>query len=50
VPCCSGLLRHVVEAASRAKNNIPVSCVIVGIQGDVLSETPIQIDPVKVFA
>jgi NAD-dependent dihydropyrimidine dehydrogenase PreA subunit len=50
VPCCSGLLRHVVEAANRAKNKIPVSCVIVGIQGDVLSETQIETDPVEAFA
>jgi ferredoxin len=44
VPCCRGLLQHVVEAASRAKNRVPVRCVIVGIQGEVLSETPIEIE------
>jgi len=42
VPCCSGLLRHVVEAASRARRRVPVNCVIVGIRGEILSETPID--------
>ena len=50
VPCCRGLLQHVVEAAHRAKNKIPVGCVIVGIQGDVLGETPIRIDSAEVLA
>jgi len=44
VPCCSGLLRHVVEAASRAKNNVLVSCVIVGSRGEILKETPVIIE------
>jgi len=38
VPCCSGLLRHVVDAASRAKRRIPIHCVVVGLQGEVLRE------------
>jgi len=42
VPCCSGLLRHVADAASRAKRKIPISCVIVGIGGEILSDTPIN--------
>ncbi|MGD0099126.1 MAG: hypothetical protein ABSC60_02125 [Acidobacteriota bacterium] len=33
-----------VEAASRAKNRVPVSCVIVGIRGEILKETPIEIE------
>jgi NAD-dependent dihydropyrimidine dehydrogenase PreA subunit len=44
VPCCSGLLRQVIDAASRAKRSVPVSCVIVGITGDIMSETPIEIE------
>ena len=44
VPCCSGLLRLVVEAAGRAQNRAPVSCVIVGIRGEILNEMPIQIE------
>jgi len=50
VPCCRGLLQHVVEAAHRAKNKIPVNCVTVGIQGDILGETQISINSVKAFA
>jgi NAD-dependent dihydropyrimidine dehydrogenase PreA subunit len=44
VPCCGGLLRQVIDAATRAKRSVPVSCVIVGITGDILSETPIEIE------
>jgi len=44
VPCCSGLLRHVVDGAGRARRRVPVSCVIVGIGGEILSETPIDIE------
>jgi ferredoxin len=43
VPCCSGLLRLVVEAAGRAKRKAPVTCLTVGIQGEIVSETPIEI-------
>ena len=42
VPCCSGLLRHVVEAANQAKRKIPVTCIVVGIQGEILREQPLQ--------
>jgi len=49
VPCCSGLLRHVVEAASRATHRVAVTCVIVGLQGEVLNETPIEIDMAEAF-
>ena len=44
VPCCSGLLRHVVEAASRARRKVPVRGLIVGIQGEILNEAPIEIE------
>lgn len=50
VPCCSGLLRQVIEAASRAKRKVPISCVIVGIRGEILSETPIEIETGEVVA
>jgi ferredoxin len=49
VPCCSGLLRQVVEAASRAKRSVPVRCVVVGLQGEILRETPIETAPQKAF-
>jgi hypothetical protein len=42
VPCCRGLLQQVVEAANSAKRQIPVSCVTVGIQGQILREDPIE--------
>ena len=44
VPCCNGLLRHVVDAAGRAKKRIPISCVVVGIGGEILGETPVAIE------
>lgn len=36
VPCCSGLLRLAQAAAQQAKRKIPLKCVVVGIQGDIL--------------
>jgi ferredoxin len=42
VPCCSGLMRHVVEAANQAKRKVPVTCVVVGIRGEILREEPLQ--------
>jgi NAD-dependent dihydropyrimidine dehydrogenase PreA subunit len=42
VPCCNGLLRQVVEAAHRATHKPPISCVVVGLRGEILSETPIE--------
>ena len=50
VPCCSGLLRHVVEAAGRAKNKVPVSCVIVGLRGEILKEMPVTIESLTALA
>jgi NAD-dependent dihydropyrimidine dehydrogenase PreA subunit len=43
VPCCGGLLRHVVEAAGQAKRRIPVRCVVVGLQGEILREQSVPI-------
>ncbi len=42
VPCCGGLLRLVIEAARRAKHQPPITCVVVGIRGEILSETPVE--------
>jgi NAD-dependent dihydropyrimidine dehydrogenase PreA subunit len=42
VPCCSGLLRQVVEAANQAERSVPVDCVVVGLQGEILREMPIE--------
>ncbi len=38
VPCCGGLLELTKTAASQAKRKIPIKTVVVGIQGDILSE------------
>jgi ferredoxin len=43
VPCCSGLLRLVLEAAARAEGKIPISCIVVGIQGEILREDRIAV-------
>jgi NAD-dependent dihydropyrimidine dehydrogenase PreA subunit len=43
VPCCGGLLRHVVDAARRAERRIPIRCVVVGLQGEILREQPVAI-------
>jgi len=42
VPCCRGLLHQVVEAANSAERQVPISCVTVGIQGQILREDPIE--------
>ena len=38
VPCCSGLLRIAQQAAASAKRKVPLKCIVVGIQGQVLRE------------
>lgn len=38
VPCCRGLLGIVQSALAEASRKIPVKLIIVGLQGDVLSE------------
>jgi NAD-dependent dihydropyrimidine dehydrogenase PreA subunit len=44
VPCCGGLLQLVVEAARRAVHKAPITCSIVGLQGNVISETPVELN------
>ncbi len=41
VPCCSGLVRLVQEARSRASRSIPVKALVVGVRGDVVAEREI---------
>ncbi len=41
VPCCSGLVRLVQEARSRAGRSIPVKAIVVGVRGDVIAEREI---------
>ncbi len=38
VPCCSGLLNLAKKALDSAKRKVPLKCIVVGIQGDILSE------------
>lgn len=39
VPCCGGLLSLVQKAAGMASRKVPVKAVIVGVRGDIVSET-----------
>lgn len=38
VPCCGGLLQLVMNAAKTANRKVPVKAIVIGIQGEVLSE------------
>ncbi len=38
VPCCGGLLSVAKEGVSRASRKVPVKCVVLGLQGEVLKE------------
>ncbi|NLD98642.1 MAG: 4Fe-4S ferredoxin, partial [Fibrobacter sp.] len=38
VPCCGGLLNLAQKAVAAAKRKIPVKCIVVSLQGEVLSE------------
>ncbi len=38
VPCCRGLLGLVSEALSESSRKVPVKAVVVGLQGEILSE------------
>ncbi len=38
VPCCRGLLKLVMEAANRAQRKPPITCTVVGLQGEILQE------------
>ncbi|HEX2394232.1 MAG TPA: 4Fe-4S dicluster domain-containing protein [Bacteroidales bacterium] len=38
VPCCSGLLRIVQQAASAAQRKVPIKAIVVSIEGSVLQE------------
>lgn len=38
VPCCGGLLQMVQMAASQSRRKVPVKKVIVGVEGEILSE------------
>ncbi|OGO30149.1 MAG: 4Fe-4S ferredoxin [Chloroflexi bacterium RBG_16_56_11] len=38
VPCCRGLLNLAQQAAQQAQRKVPIKAVVVGLQGDILSE------------
>lgn len=38
VPCCGGLLHLAKQAAGQAQRKVPIKCVVVGLQGDILKE------------
>jgi len=38
VPCCRGLLALAKQAAAAAKRKVPIKCIVVGLQGDILQE------------
>jgi hypothetical protein len=38
VPCCMGLLSLAQQAAQSSKRTVPIKCVVVGLQGEVISE------------
>ncbi|MFH1125990.1 MAG: 4Fe-4S binding protein [Candidatus Altiarchaeota archaeon] len=43
VPCCRGLLEIAKKAAKESKRKIPIKSVVVGIQGNILSEEWVRI-------
>jgi NAD-dependent dihydropyrimidine dehydrogenase PreA subunit len=38
VPCCSGLLRLATEAMAATKRKVPITCTVVSIRGEILTE------------
>jgi predicted transcriptional regulator len=38
VPCCGGLLQIARNAAAKAARKVPVKLIVVGLQGNVISE------------
>jgi len=38
VPCCGGLVHLARTAADQAERKVPIKCIVVGIQGQILQE------------
>ena len=38
VPCCSGLLNLAVQASRQAKRKVPIKCLVVGLEGEILQD------------
>jgi hypothetical protein len=43
VPCCGGLLNLVIQAARQAARKVPVKCMVVGLQGDIIQNEWVEI-------
>jgi Pyruvate/2-oxoacid:ferredoxin oxidoreductase delta subunit len=43
VPCCGGLVRLAMQAASRANRAVPMRYIVVGVQGEILEEGPLGV-------
>jgi acyl-CoA synthetase (NDP forming) len=41
VPCCTGLLRTAQASVATASRKVPVRCLVVGLQGEILREETI---------
>jgi hypothetical protein len=38
VPCCSGLLNLAVQASQQAKRKVPLKCLVVSLEGEILQD------------
>ena len=38
VPCCSGLLNLAMRASQLAERKVPIKCLVVGVEGEILQE------------
>jgi len=45
VPCCGGLLQLALQAAAQAERKIPIKCIVVSLQGDILKEEWVHATP-----
>jgi NAD-dependent dihydropyrimidine dehydrogenase PreA subunit len=43
VPCCGGLVRLVQAAAARATRKASIRCLVVGVRGDILTDTTVPL-------
>jgi hypothetical protein len=46
VPCCTGILRMVLEARRLAESDLPVDDVLIGIQGQLIERRQILTEPI----
>ena len=50
VPCCSGLAQLALRAAAAAAREVPMRYLVVGVQGEILGEGPLQAPARRVVA